>query len=63
MAIENIQYKHDHTILYRAFRPVNNHFISGYKKNNRKRQQKNSNKTFEKTLSKPESHIWPLKIC
>ena len=39
MAIENNQYKYDHTLLYRrALRPVINS-LTGYKKNN-KRQQK-----------------------
>ena len=40
MAIENIQYKYDHTLLYRrALKPVNNQFLSGYIKNNKERQK------------------------
>ena len=63
MTIENIQYVYDHTRLYRrALRPLNNQFFYGYKKNNKERT-KNSIETCEKTLSKPYSHIWPLKIC
>ena len=41
MAIENIQYVFDHTRLYgRELRQVKNQFLSGYRKNNKKRQQK-----------------------
>ena len=62
MAIENIQYKYDHKLLYRrALRPVTDQLLSGYNKNKKRQQKENHLKLARKRCRSLKAIFGPSK--